>query len=102
MLHTSSILKAQIGKSPNIAQSYTEANIGENGIQLAGPLLSSFCHLVTHFTEFCKLSPVRMYATLGRKLLPTSSLNYVLKLNTMQLVTPGGNHCCLMANDVQN
>ncbi len=25
-----------------------------------------------------------------------------LKLNTMQLVTPGGNHCCLMANDVQN
>ncbi len=20
----------------------------------------------------------------------------------MQLVTPGGNHCCLMANDVQN
>ncbi len=25
-----------------------------------------------------------------------------LKLNTMQLVTLGGNHCCLMANDVQN
>ncbi len=25
-----------------------------------------------------------------------------LKLNTMQLETPGGNHCCLMANDVQN
>ncbi len=25
-----------------------------------------------------------------------------LKLNTMQLVTPGGNHCCLMTNDVQN
>ncbi len=26
----------------------------------------------------------------------------ILKLNTMQLVTPGGNHCSLMANDVQN
>ncbi len=25
-----------------------------------------------------------------------------LKLNTIQLVPPGGNHCCLMANDVQN
>ncbi len=25
-----------------------------------------------------------------------------LKLNTMQLETPGGNHCCLMTNDVQN
>ncbi len=25
-----------------------------------------------------------------------------LKLNTMQLVTPGGNHCCLITNDVQN
>ncbi len=25
----------------------------------------------------------------------------LLKMNTMQLVTPGGNHCCLMANDVQ-
>ncbi len=26
----------------------------------------------------------------------------VLKLNTMQLETPSGNHCCLMANDVYN
>ncbi len=26
----------------------------------------------------------------------------LLKLNTMQLETPGSNHCCLMANDVQN
>ncbi len=25
-----------------------------------------------------------------------------LKLNTMQLKTPGGNHYCLMANDVQD
>ncbi len=25
-----------------------------------------------------------------------------IKLNTIQLVIPGGNHCCLMANDVQN
>ncbi len=25
-----------------------------------------------------------------------------LKLDTMQLETHGGNHCCLMANDVQN
>ncbi len=25
-----------------------------------------------------------------------------LKLNTMQFETPGGNHCCLMANYVQN
>ncbi len=25
----------------------------------------------------------------------------ILKLNTMQFVTPGGNHCRLMANDVQ-
>ncbi len=24
-----------------------------------------------------------------------------LKLNTIQLETPGGNHCCHMANDVQ-
>ncbi len=25
-----------------------------------------------------------------------------LKLNTMQLETPGGNHCCFIVNDVQN
>ncbi len=25
-----------------------------------------------------------------------------LKLNTMQLVSPGGNYCCLMANDEHN
>ncbi len=25
---------------------------------------------------------------------------YYLELNAMQLVTPGGNHCCLIANDV--
>ncbi len=28
--------------------------------------------------------------------------DFILKLNTMQLKTPGGNHCCLMANDVPN
>ncbi len=27
---------------------------------------------------------------------------HMLKVNTMQLVTPGGNHCCLIANDVMN
>ncbi len=26
----------------------------------------------------------------------------LVKLNTMQLETPGGNQCCLMANDVHN
>ncbi len=25
-----------------------------------------------------------------------------LKLNTIKVVTPGGNHYCLMTNDVQN
>ncbi len=30
------------------------------------------------------------------------NIEATLKLNTIQLVTPGGNHCCLMANDVQN
>ncbi len=28
--------------------------------------------------------------------------SFPLKLNTMELETPGGNHCCLMVNDVQN
>ncbi len=30
------------------------------------------------------------------------SVSHALKLNTMQLETHGGNHRCLMANDVQN
>ncbi len=34
--------------------------------------------------------------------LSNQSILLYLKLNTMQLVTPGVNHCCLMANDVQN
>ncbi len=31
----------------------------------------------------------------------TEMILIFLKLNTMQLVTPGGNYCCLIANDVQ-
>ncbi len=38
----------------------------------------------------------------GKHCYQFTTILYHLKLNTMQLVTPVGNHCCIMANDVHN
>ncbi len=48
----------------------------------------------------CVLSSALYLPYVRRISVPHATADF--KLNTIQLVTPVANHCCLMANDVQN
>ncbi len=66
---------------------------GESLLQNISQMSNSNQHQYKFIDHNFEKSASTIYMTL------TCSL---LKLNTMPLVTPGGNNCCLMANDVQN